>query len=597
MVLLAGPWQPGPAPALVSSPACAHPGTDPAARDQLASWLGRAPLPALQVAVAGTPLLPWPGLSFDGLRDERGGPLAARSLVDGTADPGVYRDGDGGRFVVLAPSVAPLPRGFAWSVPVWGASAAPPRRGDLGSLAEVVRWAASTGARAVVASPLHCGSPHGEASPYFPSTRTEVGPEWLDPALVARRWGLPGPRPWAPVGPLVDPVGDVAARLLDLSVLWEASAGARARGQEVLAGASRVRRAVCAFMVASGRHRGPWWEWPVPLRRPTAAVVAALCDDPRAAFWAWLFDEAAVAAHGVAGVASGAGVDLCADLAVGFDRGGADGWLVQDWAAPATLGVPPDAHNGAGRDWGLAALDPRWLLSGDRDVLDATLGSLSWAHGVRADHAAGCWRQWFRPHGGTGGAYVDAGALPAALLALAAGARGQWVVAEDLGTVPGVVRTGLGALAMSGFRLATGFDGCEDFAGSAVAWTTHDLPTAVGTGTLGDLADQAACGVPVDAAALHRERDRLVDAGGLRDGWPVAAARVLAGTGGRLLVATVEDAAGAPHRPNMPGVDASVYPSWRRPLPPVGTWGSGGLVHADAVAEVLAAAAPQAPSP
>jgi 4-alpha-glucanotransferase len=271
-------------------------------------------------------------------------------------------------------------------------------------------------------------------------------------------------------------------------------------------------------------------------------------------------------------------IDLVADIAVGVDRGGADGWLLQDWLAPATLGAPPDAHNIAGQDWGLAALDPRWLLGAGRDIFTETIAACTWAAGLRMDHAAGYWRQWWRPDSVNGGCYIDTGGIAAA---------GQWVVAEDLGCIPAAVRPGLAALGMWGFRLTSGFDDLGATPESCAAYTTHDLPTAIGCGELTDSDDQASCGVPVDRDGLKAARARLKTARHDGDGWPEAAARTLATSGAGLLITTVDDAAGCARRANMPGVGPDRWPSWRQPLPPLGTWKTGGLGHAANIAHIL----------
>jgi 4-alpha-glucanotransferase len=64
----------------------------------------------------------------------------------------------------------------------------------------------------------------------------------------------------------------------------------------------------------------------------------------------------------------------------------------------------------------------------------------------------------------------------------------------------------------------------------------------------------------------------------------LAAHRSLAGAGSDLVVATLEDALGVTHRPNLPGT-IDEHPNWRRALPvPIEDLDDAG---AAAIAEVL----------
>ena len=106
--------------------------------------------------------------------------------------------------------------------------------------------------------------------------------------------------------------------------------------------------------------------------------------------------------------------------------------------------------------------------------------------------------------------------------------------------------------------------------------TTHDLPTVAGIIDGQDAADRTAAGLEPDPAgdALLRSRlTSLADRSTLDHDADTPAAGsislrahdVLARCGSDLAVATLEDAIGSPHRPNLPGT-VDEHPNWRLAL-------------------------------
>ena len=60
------------------------------------------------------------------------------------------------------------------------------------------------------------------------------------------------------------------------------------------------------------------------------------------------------------------GVDVIADLAVGFDAGSADAWAFQDLLNfNFEIGAPPDSHNTEGQRWGLPPFNPQSVVQAD----------------------------------------------------------------------------------------------------------------------------------------------------------------------------------------------------------------------------------------
>src|SRR6185436_2890807 len=103
----------------------------------------------------------------------------------------------------------------------------------------------------------------------------------------------------------------------------------------------------------------------------------------------WLLDEQLARA--------GAELPLVADLAVGIDPKGADGWAWQDLLAPGIrVGAPPDAFNAHGQDWGFPPFVPWKLRAAGYEPLAQTVrAALRHAGGIRLDHAMGLFRLYW----------------------------------------------------------------------------------------------------------------------------------------------------------------------------------------------------------
>jgi 4-alpha-glucanotransferase len=106
--------------------------------------------------------------------------------------------------------------------------------------------------------------------------------------------------------------------------------------------------------------------------------------------------------------------------------------------------------------------------------------------------------------------------------------------------------------------------------GALAALSTHDLPTAAGVWTGADLREMEAGGRAVNREAelgVRRRLRRLADAA---EDDPAAlvverAYEALGTAPSRLIVATLDDAALAERRPNLPGT--LDRPNWSIPLP------------------------------
>lgn len=549
------------------------------------------------------------------LTSEDGVQTEVRDEVPGDLAPGWYRihtrDGQEATLVAAPDRVPPSPATWGWMLQLYALrSARSWGIGDLGDLAEFVKWTASEhGAGAVLLNPLHAPGPTHpvQPSPYTPSSRRFANPLALRiEDLDAYRRAEPDVR--AEVDALrVSPTTE----RIDHDLVWAAKRDAlellwRAEGRpDPLAdpSSSAGLRDWATYCALAERHGGRWSRWPEPLRDVAGAVVASARRElaPRLAFHAWVQQRCAEQLAAVRAAAHDAGMPLGVlhDLAVGVDADGADAWALADvFASGVSVGAPPDNFTPRGQDWGLPPWRPdRLAATGYAALRDMLRAVLSHADGLRIDHVAGLWRLWWIPPGDSPdrGTYVhyDADTM-LAVLALEAHRAGATVVGEDLGTVEPEVTEALAANEMLGCAVSW-FTRDQSAPGepllpparwpsrAAASLSTHDLPTAAGflrgehvgaRADLGLLDD-----VPAEQANADKERAEwlaLLRSEGLLatsdDGEPdeaaviVAMHRFLASTPSRLKLISPYDVVGETRQPNLPGT-VDEYPNWRLPLP------------------------------
>lgn len=497
--------------------------------------------------------------------------------------------------VVPAGPLQEVPRTWGWMLQLYGLrSAGSWGVGDFADLAAFTRWAASTGAGAILVNPLHAVAPVDPlpTSPYSPSSRRFVNPLYL------RITDLPEYQAADPsVRGAVDALrpADAADGLIDYDGVWRAKRAAltllRPPGAGPVAGRSELTDfAVYCALVAD--HGPDWRGWPEELRRPGPAAYAA-ADPAAVAFHTWLQRRCEAQLAAANDAAAGMAVGIIHDLAVGIDPGGADAWTMQDViAAGAKVGAPPDAFNQQGQDWGLATWSPDRLAATGYAAWRTLLREIfKHAGGLRVDHVAGLWRLWWVPPGQTPaqGTYVyydDEAML--GILVEEAKLAGAVVVGEDLGTVEDVVTTTLqdrnilGSAVLWFTRDADGrFLPPGDWPENALASiSTHDLPTAAGFLSGEHVLSRAEAGVltrdvKLEWAAATADRTALLDlldAEGLTgpdstdEEIVLAMHQLLVRTPCRIVLASPYDVLGEARQPNLPGTTTQ-YPNWRIPLP------------------------------
>jgi 4-alpha-glucanotransferase len=520
--------------------------------------------------------------------------------------------------VIVAPSRAPDVtdrRRWGWMLQAYAVrSAASWGQGELRDIGLLADWAAGQGADFLLINPLHATEPTvpQQPSPYSPTSRRFVNPCYLHVPDVEGYDELAASDPHWELSALPDalrPDTDRIARdavwTTKRAALWElyargpaADAAARSRLAEFRDAGGAALQRFAAFSALAEEYGGSFDEWPVELRDPRSAAVAAWADAHAdvVAFHAWLQQLCTDQLDAMQARARHAGMDIgvIGDLAVGVAPGGADVWALPDeYARTMRVGAPPDAFNRQGQNWGQPPPLPNVMRdTGHRTMREVLSTAFGGSGGLRIDHILGFSRLFWIPEGGSpaDGTYVR---YPAeelfAVLTLEARRAGAVVIGEDLGTVDDRIRhlmreRGIAGSAVLWFevddRTAHGRRRARDYPRAALASvTTHDLPTATGWwdgSSLEVRADLDLLGRPLSEEraerarehssmlALLREAGLAVDDADVR-GRVVAMHRLLAGSAAALVAVALWDGVGDPRQPNLPGT-VDEYPNWRLPL-------------------------------
>lgn len=517
--------------------------------------------------------------------------------VSGTLEqPGyhVLHDDEGVRHLVICtPDTLRTPaRGWGWQVQLYAARTNQSWGiGDFRDLATLCRLAAHQGADCVQVSPVHAVGPVSspQDSPYSPVSR-----HFLNLLHVA-----PGDAPGAE---RVD-LSDLSVRgrelnqnrIIDRGRIWELKKQAleriwtRVRSEpntELRAYCARRGHALRMFAVwcaiAETTDTCNWRAWPAELQRPDTPAVKRFTREhiDRVLFYTWC---QWVAEQQYARACS-CGVDIVADLAVGFDLCSEDAWAYQDILCfDFEIGCPPDLHNPEGQHWGLPPFQPQKLTDVDFAPFIAMVRqALTHAQALRVDHVMQLWRLFWVPLHGvpSQGVYVNypVDAL-LAILRLEASRANAWIVGEDMGTVPRGVRRSMRDIGMLANRSAARVPP-PDFPVLCVGTSsTHDQATLAGLLTGFDAEQLHRIGKKTDWDAVEQSRREFAEFAGIDPDKPphevtrdeisravVARHRALADSPSRIVLASLEDAALVRARPNIPGTVGS-YPNWRLALP------------------------------
>ncbi|MHB0927497.1 MAG: 4-alpha-glucanotransferase [Candidatus Nanopelagicales bacterium] len=491
------------------------------------------------------------------------------------------------RLVLCAPDRLATPqRCFGWSVQLYDARTANSWGiGDFADLAALGRIAARSGAGFMLTCPLHAGNLGVQpmASPYSPSSR-----EWLQVLYIS----IDLIRTTVDVSDLREQARALNQnRIIDRGAVWALKRAALRRiweGQGNQGGPDcdawmeehgENLRSFATFTALTEELGLPWQTWPSEYLHPDSPAVRdwARQHADAVAFHAWL----QFLCDRQLGRASRQGVDIVADIAVGFDGGGFDAWHWQDILVfDAEVGAPPDRHNRDGQRWGLPAFSPTGLISvGFDPFIRMVRSALRHAKGLRIDHVMQLWRLfWVPPTGGAAeGAYVryPHDAL-LAIIRIEADRTHAWVVGEDMGTVPEYVRPTMNDIDMLGYRAACRVPVSMFTVNTFGATGTHDHATIAGILCGTDPLDMQSAGKTVDWEGERVRQQDLAREAGLPEDGPYTDAQVrqairarcqtVAESASRVVVFNLEDAAEVRHRPNMPGT-TSTWPNWCLALP------------------------------
>jgi 4-alpha-glucanotransferase len=482
--------------------------------------------------------------------------------------------------------------------------------GDLADLREIASLSGDLGADFLLINPLHAAEvvPPLTPSPYLPTTRRFSNPLYIRPEDIREVAYLTSQQrtlvTWA-----AEPMRatNTDAGPIDRDAVWAAKKSAL----EVIFAAPRSRarqRDLERFRALEGQGLEDFalWsaltehyagqEWPAEASDINSELVQQLRSElkERVDFYAWLqwvLDEQLASAQGTAR-ASGMGIGIMHDLAVGVHPSGADVWAMPDVLAKGvSVGAPPDWFNQQGQDWSQPPFRPDALARlGYAPIRDLVRTILRHAGAVRIDHIIGLFRLWWVPQGmpADQGTYVryDHEAI-LGVLVLEAYRAGAVVIGEDLGTVEPWAREYMAERGILGTSILW-FEKTYDewprppheyryLALSTV--TTHDLPPTAGylaeehvdlRDRLGLLAE------PIEKVRhdARTERERFVgalDGLGLLPENPSESQvveglhRFLVRTPSVLLGVALTDAVGERQTQNQPGTDQE-YPNWKVPL-------------------------------
>ncbi len=545
----------------------------------------------------GEPLVCTPGRHHPELYGtlilESGNHFRCEGMVEQPGYHILYDDHGNRRFVIAAPEYLPVPeRSWGWQIQLyasrsrdsWGI-------GDFRDLGLICRIAAKQGAQCVQCSPVHAVAPtvHPQDSPYSPASRNFLNLLHIAPGIT-------------PGAERVD-LSDLSARgralnaepRIDRSRVWAIKHEALLRIWGAVhddlpleyrkwredQGKFLRRFAIwCALVVKL--EEPDWRNWPEEYRRPDTPAVREFGEEHAdlVEFYSWCQWVADVQYAD----ACSSGVDVLADLAVGFDANSEDAWSFQDLLTfDFEIGAPPDNHNTEGQRWGLPPFNPQKLTRVDFSPFIAMVDAgLKHAGALRIDHVMQLWRLYWVPTKGTAadGVYVYyPNAALLAILRVAAHRHHAWIVGEDMGTVDEGVRETMASIGMLGNRSAMRTN-VNDFPYLGVGTSqTHDQVTIAGLLTGSDVQDLKRIGKNADFEQVERTRRSLAELAHIDPDKPlwsitqqdlhdavIERYRLLNSAPSLVVVVSLDDAAMVPNRPNMPGT-IDQYPNWKLALP------------------------------
>ena len=451
--------------------------------------------------------------------------------------------------------------------------------GEFGDVPAFARWLLEAGQSILQILPIH-EMPSIETSPYSSMTAMALDPIYLTMSQVPDFAGLGGELALdgaeaAEVARLRRSPRIDYSSIRRLKERWLRRSFDRFLRLEVARGSPRASRfdafvrdqgwwldEYALFRAVHALHDGlPWTQWPEPLARADADVLAEArgalsAEITYRQYLQWLAAEQWAEAKRLSWP-----IAIYGDLPFMISSDSPDVWARQEeFRFDATVGVPPDAFSETGQDWGLppwranvmAGNGFAWMRARARRYADLY-------DGYRIDHLVGLYRTYVRPIDKSIPAFFDPAdeqdqlRLGETLVAIFTGASASiGVIAEDLGSIPPFVRESMARLNLPGLKV--------------LRWEKH-----------WDQEGQP----PVDPAQFP---ERSVATTGTHDIEPLAATpegdtlekraailQSLLSSGSYLTLMPVQDVFGWPDRINTPAMVDQMNWTWRLPWP-VDTW-------------------------
>ena len=403
------------------------------------------------------------------------------------------------------------------------------------------------------------------------------GPAFLDEARSLRSQSLVAYREQAAL----------RRRILN-SLAETAFAGATKDELENFAASHPRARDYAQFRATTETRGEAWHTWPEPLRNGDLTEVDYTPQHYRYHLYAQLRMQQQLGA--LADDVRKLGGGLYLDMPLGVHPDGYDAWRDRTAFIPnASAGAPPDDLFSGGQDWGFRPLHPeRIRFRHYAYVIACIRHQLSCAGALRIDHVMGLHRIFCIPHGmgGEHGIYVHYRPEELyAILNLESVRHKSFLVGEDLGTVPDVVRD---AMDQNQFhRMYVGQFSLRQDPQHAVltppktavaSVNTHDTPSFASFWEGHDVADRLALNHLSEADAPRERESRaalraavetfLRDHGWLTDEATTAAVlrallTFMSRSEARLVLVNLEDLWGETAPQNVPGTTHET-PNWRR---------------------------------
>lgn len=354
------------------------------------------------------------------------------------------------------------------------------------------------------------------------------------------------------------------------------------------AAADAETQSFAQFEAISETHGSDPQNWPASAQTP--GKNAEELAGARAQFHLWLqyLAQKQIRAAQDQAKASGMGLGLYLDLAVGPRPDGAEVWLNQETIAKGvTIGAPPDQLSPEGQSWALAAHAPTALAAAMYMPLRKILWSLMSTCGLlRIDHALGLMRSFWLPDNGSPGGYITQpyDAL-LAVISIEAARTGCVVIGEDLGLVPDGFRAKMlaaGLYSYAVWQFETEADGrvrntASLPAQSMACFGTHDTPTIAGFWHGVDIEWWQRVGWIDAPERVRRHSARAHQRAGLRAACDLAPSarfdqvrtgihRELAEASSAMVAVQLDDVFAVQEAQNLPGT-INAHPNWRRRLP------------------------------